>query len=161
MQSVLQEFSHYQEHETLRASVASGLNCGDSVRCGEPVFGYFDLRVDCMKLLSFLLLSVSAIAASAGQILFKLGASGRLQLIDFFNLQVFAGLCLYGISTVLWIYVLSFEKLTSVFAFTALTFVLVYCGGVLFLGEHVNMAAIVGVLMVLGGLYLIAVHGVA
>ena len=59
------------------------------------------------------------------------------------------------LSTAIWIYALSSEKLVNVYAFTALSFVLVYLGGVMVLGETISKSGIVGVLLVLTGLFLL------
>jgi drug/metabolite transporter (DMT)-like permease len=107
---------------------------------------------------SVLLLTLAALAAAGGQLLFKVGAHGRDQFTDFINVHIFLGLCLYVIGTAIWIYALSFERLVNVFAFTALTFVLVYAGGVFLLGERLTVAAMSGVMLVLLGLYLIATN---
>ncbi len=104
------------------------------------------------------LLTVSALTAACGQLLLKFGAQGREQLLGFINPHVVGGLVLYIASTLIWIYVLSFEKLTNVYAFTALTFVLVYLGGVVLLGEKISLAAASGVIIILLGLYLISQH---
>jgi drug/metabolite transporter (DMT)-like permease len=104
---------------------------------------------------SVLLLFIAAFAATGGQLLFKLGAEGRGNWVEFLNGYIFAGLVLYALSTLLWIYALSFEKLVNVYAFTALTFVLVLAGGVLFLGERITVPGVVGIALVLGGLYLL------
>jgi drug/metabolite transporter (DMT)-like permease len=104
------------------------------------------------------LLTLSAFTAACGQLLLKFGAQGRHDLASFFNPFLIAGLVLYLAATLIWIYVLSFEKLTSVYAFTALTFVLVYLGGVMLLGEKISVAAGAGVVAILFGLYLISQH---
>jgi drug/metabolite transporter (DMT)-like permease len=106
-----------------------------------------------------MLLLVAAFSAAAGQLLFKIGASGRVGLLQFINLPILAGLAMYAVGTVLWIYVLSAEKLVNVYAFTALSFVLVYLGGILLLGEEIAIGGIIGVLLVLSGLYLITSYG--
>jgi drug/metabolite transporter (DMT)-like permease len=105
-----------------------------------------------------LLLSFSALTAACGQLLLKYGAQGREYLTGFINPYVLGGLLLYVTSTLIWIYVLSFEKLTNVYAFTALTFVLVYLGGVMLLGEKLSLAATAGVVAILFGLFLISQH---
>jgi drug/metabolite transporter (DMT)-like permease len=110
---------------------------------------------------SILLLMCSAFMAASGQLLFKIGAQGKIQFLEFLNLHIATGFCFYFLSAAIWIYTLSFEKLVNVFAFTALTFVLVYAGGVFLLGESMNMAAATGVLFVLLGLYLITAFGSA
>jgi drug/metabolite transporter (DMT)-like permease len=104
---------------------------------------------------SVLILVVAAFAATGGQLLFKIGAQGRDHWIEFLNGYIVVGLVLYAVSTLLWIYTLSFEKLINVYAFTALTFVLVLAGGVLFLGEKITAPGVIGIALVLGGLYLL------
>ena len=101
------------------------------------------------------LLLTAAFSAAAGQLFFKIGAESKENFLDFLNIPIAAGLALYAISTILWIYVLSGEKLVNVYAFTALSFVLVFLGGGLLLGEEITLPAMGGVLLVLSGLYII------
>lgn len=112
-----------------------------------------------MTITSILLLSFAAFSAAVGQLLFKVGATGAEQFLDFINWPIFLGLVLYGVSSMIWIYALASEMLVHVYAFTALTFALVYLGGVVLLGESVSAIALVGILLVLSGLYLITIHG--
>lgn len=109
---------------------------------------------------TFLSLALASISAAAGQLLFKIGADGQHKWMDFFNSQIFLGILFYGLGTALWIYALSFEKLVNVYAFTALTFVLVYLGGVFLLNERLSPQASIGICLILGGLYLIAKHNI-
>jgi drug/metabolite transporter (DMT)-like permease len=102
-----------------------------------------------------LLLFAAAIAAAVGQLLFRIGARDRVDALAFVNPFVIGGLFFYGLGTVAWIYALSKERITSVYAFTGLTFALVYLGGVFFLGEHIDLRKSMGVALVLIGLYLI------
>lgn len=105
---------------------------------------------------SLWLLLAASLAAACGQLLLKVGAQGRIHALQFLNPPIACGLLLYLCGTVLWIYVLSKEKLVVVYAFTALTFVLVYVGAVLMLGESLTFRAAGGVALVLAGLYLLA-----
>lgn len=107
-----------------------------------------------------LLLIFAAFSAAGGQLLFKVGARGRIYWLDFFNLPLFAGLLLYAAGTVVWIYALSKESIVNVYPFTALTFVLVYLGGVFLMGEHLSIPGFVGIGLVLCGLYLITHYNV-
>lgn len=75
-------------------------------------------------------------------------------------MPIAVGFLLYGTGTLIWIYVLSYEKLVNVYAFTALTFVLVYLGGVIFISEKMSITAVAGILLVLAGLYLITNYNV-
>jgi drug/metabolite transporter (DMT)-like permease len=112
-----------------------------------------------MKLPVVALLATAAMLAAAGQILLKLGADGRQSLMEFVNLRVGAGLLLYALGTALWIAALAREPLVHVYAFTALSFVLVYVGSVVMLHERLAPTAVAGVGLVLLGLYLITVQG--
>jgi undecaprenyl phosphate-alpha-L-ara4N flippase subunit ArnE len=94
--------------------------------------------------------------AAAGQVLFKIGAAGRETIASFFNSWILGGLLAYAIGTLLWIYALSKVRLTVVYPFTALTFVLVYLFGILILREPAASKALVGVAMILVGLFLIS-----
>jgi drug/metabolite transporter (DMT)-like permease len=97
----------------------------------------------------------ASLAAAGGQLLFKVGAQHRTHFLQFANLPIAIGLVLYALGTVLWIAALSREKLLLVYAFTGLTFVLVYLGGTLLLGEPFTPKAACGAGLILGGLYLI------
>lgn len=108
-----------------------------------------------MTRLTIILLTIAAFSAASGQMLFRIGARGNETLHAYFNFSILIGLLLYGIGTTVWIYALSKETLVNVYAFTALTFVLVYLGGVFLLGEHIDLRKTIGIFLVLLGLYLI------
>lgn len=108
-----------------------------------------------MSQVSLFSLTLAACFAASGQLLFKLGAHGRQALLDFINPAILLGLLMYGAGTAIWIYTLSYEKLVNVYAFTALTFVIVYAGGVFAFREKLSVEGFVGVFFVLVGLYLI------
>jgi uncharacterized membrane protein len=104
----------------------------------------------------YALLFAGTVFAAFGQVLFKIGATGRDSLFDFINVWIIVGLTSYVISTVFWIYSLSKAQLTLVYPFTALTFVFVYLIGVFVLGETTSVKALIGVASVLAGLFLIS-----
>ena len=108
-----------------------------------------------MQKLSIVLLVSSAVAAAVGQLLLKKGADGKTAFLEFINFPLITGLLFYLVGVAIWIYVLSREQLVNVYAFTALTFVLVYLGGVIILDEHITRPAMVGIALILAGLYLI------
>jgi drug/metabolite transporter (DMT)-like permease len=109
-----------------------------------------------VTLSSLWMLLAASLAAACGQLLLKVGAQGRVHALQFLNAPIAFGLLLYLCGTILWIYVLSKERLVVVYAFTALTLVLVYLGAVLMLGESLTLRASGGVMLVLAGLYLLA-----
>ena len=109
-----------------------------------------------MSLNMMLALLGGTVLAATGQLLFKIGASGRESLSSFINPWLLSGLLAYALGTLLWIYALSRVRLTVVYPFTALTFVLVYLFGILILHEPTSLRALAGVALVLGGLFLIS-----
>jgi small multidrug resistance pump len=104
------------------------------------------------RLGGYALLLTAAICAAGGQVLFKLGATNRVSLADFFNPQIVAGGVLYFLGAVLWVAALSKLPLSVAYPFTVLTFVLVYLASVFLLGERLAPGAIFGVALVLAGL---------
>jgi drug/metabolite transporter (DMT)-like permease len=100
-------------------------------------------------------LAAGAFCAAFGQVAFKIGADGRTRWVEFINPWILAGLAAYALGTLLWIYCLSRANLTLVYSFAALTFVLVYAAGIVFLGERLALRGAFGVGLVLCGLILI------
>lgn len=107
--------------------------------------------------LYLVMLGLAALFATAGQLLFKVGASNCSHWKDFLNPSIALGLTSYGLGTVLWIIALSRLPLKVVYPFVALTLVLVYLGAALFLGERVTPRGLLGTGVVLAGLALILV----
>ena len=95
------------------------------------------------------------VCAATGQVLFKLGADGRSYLVELINPLTGAGFIFYAVGAVLWIRVLSSTPLSVVYPFTVLTFVLVYGASIMILGERPTRLGLVGVFVVLVGLYLV------
>lgn len=104
----------------------------------------------------YFLISLSAIFAALGHTFLKLGASNHTNILSFINIYIFLGLLLYFISMILWIYSLSKVQLSVAFAFTMLTFILVYLFSWLFLGEPISKMAILGILFIGIGILLIS-----
>lgn len=102
------------------------------------------------------LLLFGAVLGAVGQLFFKLGAQGRDNLLAFVNPWIGIGLFCYGLGTVAWILALSQARLTMVYPFTVLTFVLVYGLAVVVLGEPLTARALLGVGLVLIGLALVS-----
>lgn len=108
---------------------------------------------------------IGAVLAALGQVSFKCGAQGRVNLFDFVNPWIFLGLALYLAGTIFWIFTLSAVPLTVLYPFAALTYVLVNVFAVALLGEHLTVKGIAGTALVLVGLFLVTTsmevdHGV-
>jgi drug/metabolite transporter (DMT)-like permease len=103
----------------------------------------------------FVVLVAACVLAAAGQLLFKWGAAGNTNLLAYANWYIASGLASYLVSTALWLYALAHEKLSVVFPFNALTFVLVYGISYFVLKEHLSSRELFGALLILVGLFLV------
>ena len=105
-----------------------------------------------MPLPIFLTLIGGSFCAAAGTLMLKTGAAGRTELLQFINSYIVVGLGLYGLGSAMWIFGMSREPLTVVYPFTALSFVLVLLGAVVFQGERPSPVNIAGMVVVLLGI---------
>jgi drug/metabolite transporter (DMT)-like permease len=108
-------------------------------------------------------LAVYAVGMAAGQLLFKTAAL-RLPAGDVStralalaaNGWFLAAVALYGVLSVLWVWVLSFTPLSRAYPFVAIAFALTPLVGAVAFGEPLSARAIVGIVVVALGLVLIA-----
>jgi len=105
-----------------------------------------------------------AVGMSGGQVLFKLAAIryglaggtaperilGLLQ-----NLYFLSALVLYAGLAVLWVWILSFTPLSRAYPFFALAFALTLLLGALLFGEAMLLHHILGIVLILCGLFLV------
>jgi|SRR5580700_7218203 drug/metabolite transporter (DMT)-like permease len=98
----------------------------------------------------------SVVFGACGQLLLKIGATGRVRPIDFVNIPIIGGLASYTFGAMLWIYALSVAPLYLVYPFTMLTFVLVALGSIFYLGEHPSALSIGGWFVSLIGIAMIS-----
>jgi multidrug transporter EmrE-like cation transporter len=104
----------------------------------------------------YLAITAASILGAAGQILLSLGAKGNQDFNQYLNMRVAGGLLIYGIATMAWIFALSRLPLNLAYAFTALTFILVYAGSALLLHEPIRPWPLTGVALIATGFLLIA-----
>ena len=113
-------------------------------------------------LLGLILLSV--VLNASAQILLRLGAKGAFTgatgisgiVETVFRVPILAGLACYGLSLVTWIFVLSRAEASYAYPFLGLGFVLVAGFGWLLLGEAVTPVRLAAILMIAGGVVLLA-----
>ena len=84
------------------------------------------------------IITLSAVLAALGQILLKLGASEKTNLLAFINWNSFLGCLCYVVGLLLWIYSLSKLSLSAAYAFTLVTFVLAYIFSKIWLHESIS-----------------------
>ena len=115
-----------------------------------------------MKPLLLLLLSV--VSATFGQVLFKKGVliTGEVTLKSsiagellklLLNPVIFSGLILYVVSTVLWLIALSKTTLNFAYPFTALTFGLVMISSRVIFMENIPALRYFGILLIIIGVF--------
>lgn len=119
-------------------------------------------------ILRFILIFIPIIIAAAGQIALKLGMN-KIGMVDFAKIRLFTfflktfttplvlfGLFLYGLSTMLWLVVLSREKLSFVYPMVAFSYVLTVILSMVILREEVPWLRWVGLGVICLGIFLIA-----
>ncbi len=117
-----------------------------------------------------MLLVLSVIFASCGQLFFKKGmsffknltlGSGVLQaaldiLKVVFSPFVFSGLVLYALSTLLWLLALSKTELTYAYPFTLLTFLVVMVGSYFLFHEGLQLNRLIGAVIIAIGVLVVS-----
>ncbi|MBN6070628.1 EamA family transporter [Aggregatibacter actinomycetemcomitans] len=99
----------------------------------------------------YLITFISAVSAALGQLLLKLGSHERQEILDFFNLYNMTGLTCYVIGLLLWVYSLSRLPMSVVYAFSTVTFILVYILSHFLLNESLPPWSMVGIALIVVG----------
>lgn len=100
-----------------------------------------------------LMLLVSTILSSIGQLSFKLGLSQSL--LIYLGGYLLIGIVGYGLSTILYLYALGRSHLSWGYSFVGLSYVFTTILAYLVLGENIEELRIVGVIMILIGTVII------
>jgi drug/metabolite transporter (DMT)-like permease len=91
-----------------------------------------------------------------GQILFKVSAISLAETGSFFALKTavafFYAVCLYGVTSVAWVWILQKVELGRVYPLMALAFVLVPIGSNIIFGERFQPQYFVGVALIMVGI---------
>ena len=115
-----------------------------------------------MSLMNFGLCLLCTLALSIGQILFKLAArqleaqslSDAFMLNAWKNGYLLSALLLYGVTTLLWVWILRRVPLNVAYPFTALAFVLVPVASFFILAEPLSARLLAGSLLIVAGICL-------
>ena len=75
------------------------------------------------------------------------------------NIFVFTGLALYGVGTFFWLILLSRLDLSFLYPFGALQYLLIFIVSYIFFGENIKFARILGVSVILAGIFIISKFG--
>ena len=114
---------------------------------------------DVPRILNTLGLAGVALILAAGQLLFKLTAARSPSIGSLADLRhllaeplFWVALALYGLATLLWVFLLQRVALTYAYPFVALAFVLVPLGAAAFFGERLSVGFFVGTALIVAGI---------
>jgi drug/metabolite transporter (DMT)-like permease len=118
---------------------------------------------DRLTITQILLLIAYAAGMSGGQVLFKMaalrsvaaGGIGERLLALVGNIYFVTAVVLYAGYAILWVWILSFTPLSRAYPFIALAFALTPLLGAMLFGETVSLRLIVGVAVILCGLFIV------
>lgn len=112
--------------------------------------------------MQYLLLAANVLMLVSGQVLFKMGVSN----VEKWNLQtalslllnpcILIGFALYGITTVLWLYILSKMPFSIAYPFQSLAYVLGMIVAYFLFKEHVSLTQWIGMTVIVLGVFLIS-----
>lgn len=109
----------------------------------------------------YLLAFISIFLGAVGQIFFKKG-SGTLANINIqsifailTNKFLMSGILCYGVSTILWINVLSKMKLSVAYPLISFGYIITFVFAVVFLKEEVHLPQVLGLGLIMSGIILI------
>lgn len=111
----------------------------------------------------YLLLSINIILLVAGQTLWKVGLTGidtkfsmNNILRMFLNPYIFGGLIIYGLATVIWLYILSRTELSLVYPIQSLCYVVAAVVAILIFRENIPVTRWCGLGLIVLGAYFVS-----
>lgn len=122
-----------------------------------------------MKGQVFVLALISVLLSAAAQVSFKSGMNSasvqaalaqgltaRSIAATLFDIRVLGGFGLYGLSAVLWLWVLARTELSLAYPFVSVGFIITMFSGALFFGESLTLLRTLGTALVCLGVLLVA-----
>ena len=109
-----------------------------------------------MSISQVILIFLTVVFLSIGQVLFKLAAMD-IKNVNFFSIlqpKLILALCVYGIATIMWIGVLRHTPLRLAYPFVALAFLIVPVLSWLWINEPISVNAFVGGTIILIGVWI-------
>ena len=117
-----------------------------------------------MSTLNLSVIVFTVLLSACAQLLLKIGVtktgeiessvSGIFKIL--FTPSVFFGVCIYGFSVLIWLWVLSRVELSLAYPFVGLSFTFTLGFGYFLLDESINPARIIGTLLIAAGCFFVA-----
>lgn len=117
---------------------------------------------------NFAVILFTVFMSACAQLMLKIGATSALgphqpadglfalALRVVLSPMIMGGIFTYGVSVLIWIWVLSRVELSVAYPFVGLSFIFTLVFGIFFLGEALNAAKLVGTLMIVVGCVFVA-----
>lgn len=120
-----------------------------------------------MSILNFFLILVNTLILVGGQFLWKFGLMGRSDSYEsvggvvklFLSPYIVSGLFLYGLATVLWLFILTRVPLSVAYPIQSLAYIFAVFGAYFVFNEPLTTPKIIGVLLIMAGVSLIGIQG--
>lgn len=109
--------------------------------------------------MQYLLLLLNTVLISIAQLILKKSSLNTVDqkfIVKLFDIYFIFGLFLYGISTLLWIKILSKTNISIAYPVMGLSYAIVVMGGYFIFNEELNLTKIIGVVLILAGIGFIA-----
>ncbi|WP_046174517.1 EamA family transporter [Domibacillus indicus] len=116
-----------------------------------------------MNMVHLLLVLLNTLILVSGQFLWKYGMEKQTEAFSsvfsiirlFFTPYIFTGLVMYGLATVLWLFILTKVPLSTAYPLQSLAYIIAVFGSFFIFGEAVTFWKIAGVLFIMIGVSLI------
>ena len=111
--------------------------------------------------MSYVMVFISVLFGAIGQILFKKGMTsiGTFEMSKILSIlftpTIFSGFIFYGISSIMWLYVLSKHQLSTVYPILSLGYILTTVAGYYLFNEKITGVNIAGIVLICLGIILI------
>jgi len=118
-----------------------------------------------MTLINALLILLNTLILVSGQFLWKIGMTNRSVSFDsigaifrvMISPYILSGLFLYGMATVLWLFILTKVPLSVAYPIQSIAYILAVFGAYFFFQEEITLWKVIGVILIMAGVSFIGV----
>lgn len=107
-------------------------------------------------MITYLIAISCVLGLVVGQVLFKTSATMMVEAGSFFSIKpmliLIIAMCLYGVTSAAWVWVLKHAELGRVYPLMAFAFILVPLGSYLFFGEKFSSQYFIGIFLISMGI---------
>jgi len=118
-----------------------------------------------MTLINALLILLNTLILVSGQFLWKIGMTNRTVSFDslgaiirvMLSPYIISGLFLYGMATVLWLFILTKVPLSVAYPIQSIAYIIAVFGAYFFFQEEITLWKIIGVILIMAGVSFIGI----